>query len=283
MMTERAIACTGALALKPFYFEKVYMNLYSIEELCFVLYENAFMIDKDILDAKLVEWIERECKLPELARDLYSMLNQNVSASTFAGAILEYVGYYSKEETEKAESILKMNVSMNVFEKWKAKGDFLYENKHYPLALKEYEHVLKRAGDEEVELKAKVYNNMGVSYIALRLYESAEECFLNSYKLDNNQKAYEHYLISKRLRMPEDEYIKAVTEEENSYQLGVPIETKIRNAYDAFEDSDEAIMLKEVFELKKGKDASVYYQKIGEITEKLKSDYRDEVLEANAF
>lgn len=283
MMAERAIACTGALAANPFYFEKVYMNLYSIEELCYVLYENAFMIDKDILDIKLVDWIDKECKLPELSRELYSMLNQNVSASTFAGAILEYTGYYSKDEIDKTESILKLNVSMNVFEKWKSKGDFLFENKHYPLALKEYEHALRRMGEEDIELKSRIYNNMGVTYMALRLYESAEECFLNSYKLNNNEKAYEHYLISRRLRMPEDEYIKTITEEENSYKIGVPIETKIQNAYEAFEETDEANSLKEICELKSGVEATDYYRKLSDITKTLKRDYRDEVLEANAF
>ncbi len=283
MITERAIACTGELALKPFYFEKVYMNLYSIEELCYVLYENAFMIDKDIMDVKLVDWIDNELKLPELARDLYTMLHQNVSASTFAGTILEYVGYYTKEEIDKAESIFKMNVSMSVFEKWKSKGDFLYENKHYPLALKEYERALKKMGDEDLTLKSQIYNNMGVAYIALRLYESAENCFLSAYKIDGNEKAYEHYLISKRLRLPEDEYIKVIAEEENSYRIGVPIETKLQNIYDSFDESDEAISLNEVFELKNGAMASEYYSKLGEITERLKTDYREEVIESNVF
>lgn len=283
MITERAIACTGELATNPFYFEKVYMNLYSIEELCYVLYENAFMIDKDIMDVKLVDWIDNELKLPELARDLYTMLHQNVQASTFAGTILEYVGYYTKEEIDKAESIFKMNVSMSVFEKWKSKGDFLYENKHYPLALKEYEKALKKMGDEDNTLKSQIYNNMGVAYIALRLYESAEECFLTAYKLDGNEKAYEHYLISKRLRLPEDEYIRAISEEENSYKVGVPIETKMQNVYDGFDDSDEAALLREIFELKNGAMASEYYSKLGEITEKLKTDYREEVIERNVF
>lgn len=283
MMTERVLACEGALAKTPYYYDKIYMNLYSVEELCYVIFENAYMIDKDIMNTNLVDWIGQECQLQDLARDLYTMLNQNVAVSTFAGTILEYVGYYSQTDIEKCESILKMNVSMNVFEKWKAKGDFLYENRHFSLALKEYEHVLKKIGDEEIDLKSQIMNNMGVTYMALRLYESAEECFLEAYKLNQNKEAYEHYLISKRMRMPEDEYIRTVTSEQDSYIVGVPIESKLQEAFVKFEESDEALSYKELFESKNGVNATEYYSKMTNITEKLKADYRDEVLESNAL
>lgn len=282
-MNNRVILCTGEVAKTPYYFDKVYTNIYTIEELCYVLYENAFLIDKDILDKKLVEWIEKELKLQELARNLYSLINTNALPGAFVGTILEYSGYYTADEIEKVESILRMNVSMSVFEKWKAKGDFLFENRHYLLAIKEYEHVLSNVSDDETELISKVYNNMGVTYMAMYLYDSAIDCFKASYEVNNNDAAYRHLLVAQRLKLSEDEYIKLIADTEEAYRMSIPIEGELEGIKEEFEKSEKARKLRELFELKDQKDALTYYREITEITEGLKADYRDTTLEAGEF
>lgn len=282
-MMNRILVCTGEVAKEPFYFEKVYANLYTIEELCYVLYENAFLIDRDILSRDLAKWIETQCKLPELSRSLYQLINQNALPAAFVGSILEYVGYYSKDEIDKVESILRMNVSMNVFEKHKSKADFLYENKHYLLAIKEYEELLKILPEEEYELKSRVYNNMGVTYMSLYLYKSATECFKKAYNITNDELAYRHFLSAKRLELSEDEYIKLIADTEDAYRLSVPIEGALEMAKQEFDDSEAAVKMREIFALKDNRDAAVYYEEIARMTESLKTDYRDMVLEAEQF
>lgn len=280
MTGNRALMCTGEIAKKPFYLDKIYVNVYTIEELCYEIYENAFLIDKDFVSRPLAEWIDKECKLPELARDLYALVNQNALAVSFVGTILDYVGYYSHDEIEKVESILKLNVTMNVFEKWKAKADFLFENRHYLLAIREYEHVLENIGEDDLALRSKIYNNMGVTYMALYLFESALECFKKAYEIDNNETAYKHLLKAKRLQLSEDEYIRFIAEEEEAYRMSIPIESEYEQVKAEFEESDKARHMRELFELKDQKDAALYYEEMSRMTEQLKADYRDIVLEA---
>lgn len=282
-MTNRLIACVGSIAEKPFYFEKVYANIYSIEELCYVLYENAFLIDKDILDVKLVEWIDTQCKLHDLATNLYTLINTNGLPASFVGTILEYVGLYTKDEIEKAESILKMNVTMNVFEKWKAKADFLYENRHFLLAIKEYKRVLSEVNEDDFEIISKVYNNMGVTYMALYLYDSAIECFKKAFEISNDKTAYKHYLAAMRLKLTEDEYIRLVADEEDAYKMSVSLETEFEECKARFEESDIANRLKETFALKDSDSQSLYYEELTRLTESLKNDYRDIALEAETM
>jgi len=279
-MTNQIYVCVGEIAKKPYYFEKVYANVYSIEELCYVLYENAFLVDREILNRELIDWIEMECKLPELARNLHELVNRNAMPSAFVGAIMEYTGFYSRDEIARVESILKMNVTMNVFEKWKAKADFLYENRHFLLALKEYEHLLNTLEEDEMDLRSKVYNNMGVTYMSLYLFDSAIECFKKAYEINNDSTAYKHYLTAKRIQLPEDEYIKLISEEEDAYRLSVPLEGEIQAVKEAFEETSQAVHMKELFELKDRKEASLYYEEITRMTENLKADYRDIALEA---
>ena len=278
-MTNRVLTTVGKVASTPFYFEKVYVNIYTMEELCYVLYENAFLIDKDILNRSLVEWIDKECGLTDLARNLYMMVNTNALPGAFVGTILEYVGYYNADEIEKVESILKMNVSMNVFEKWKAKADFLYENKHYYLALKEYERVLSSIEDDDTELISRIYNNMGVTCMALCLYDSAVEYFKKAYGINNDATAFKHLLAAERLRLPENAYIKLIADSDDAYRMSIPIEGELEELKAEFDSSDKAANLKSLFELKDKKDAAVYYDEISAITGELKEEYRDIALE----
>lgn len=281
MSKQRVLVSVGDVAVNPYYFERICTELYSIEELCYVLHENAFMIDKDIMTKELVDWIETECHLSDLAHDLYVLVNQSAQVSTFVGTILDYVGYYDREETEKTENILRMNVSMNVFEKWKAKADFLYENGHFLLALKEYDHVLGSISDEEFELKSRIYNNMGVTYMAILLYASAEDCFMKAYEIDNNETAYKHYLTAKRLELTDEAYVKLIAENDDAYKTSLTVESELLKAEEDFEASGYAELLKQEFAKKKEPGNRDYYDYIDKISEKIKSDYRESLLEGD--
>lgn len=277
---NRCLTCVGEIAAVPYFFEKTCNNIYTIEELNYLLYENAFLIEKDILDRRLVEWIDTQCKLHDLAKNLYALINTNALPASFVGEILEYTGYYSKDEIEKAESIIRLNVTMSVFEKWKAKADFYYESGRFHLALKEYEHVLSNVGEDEPDLRSKVFNNMGVTYMSLYLFDSAAMCFKVAYELNNDETAYKHYLTAKRMQITEEEYIKLISEEEDSYRVSISIESELEEIKRDFDTTERAVKLKELFKLKDGENTALYYEEIAAITEKLKGDYRDMALEA---
>ncbi|MCR4729194.1 MAG: hypothetical protein K5796_11200 [Lachnospiraceae bacterium] len=280
-MTPQVLACVGKQAEKPYYFEKIYTNIYSVEELCYALYENAFLIDNDIVSKDLADWIYKECGLTDLAAGLYPLVNQNAQAVSFVGTILEYTGYYGRDEIEKAESILRMNISMSVFEKWKAKADFLLENRHYILACKEYERVLAALSEDETELKSKIYNNMGVAYMALYLTDKAAECFKTAYAIDNNETAYKHYLAAMRLKLSDDEYIKLIASEDEAYKMSIRLESEFEEIKKGFENTERAKSMQALMELKDSGNASLYYEEIGRMAERLKADYRDVVLEGD--
>ena len=276
-------ACTGKAAKTPYYFEKAHVNVYSIEELCYVIYEDAFLIDSDILSRELVNWIDKECGLTELSGELYSLINRNAIPQTFVRTILDYVGFYSKDEIKKVESILNLNVSMNVFEKWKAKADFLTENRHFLLAVKEYEKLLSGLPEGEVDLKSRIYNNLGVTYMHLYLSDAAIDCFKKAYELNNDWDAYKNRLAALRLTLSDDEYIRIVSEEENSYRINDTLESEFERVKAEFDESPEALNLKEIFALKDSKDANLYYEKVTNLTESIKADYRDITLEAEGY
>lgn len=169
---------------------------------------------------------------------------------------------------------------MNVFEKWKAKADFLVENRHYHLAVNEYEKLLKNLPENEVALISNVYNNIGVAYMALYIYDSAKEYFLKAYELNNNEQALKHFLILSRLSLSDDEYVRLASETEERYKMSMIVESEIHEAQILYEESDIKNKLLDTFALKNDKNVKLYYDAIGKIADKLKDEYRDIILDS---
>ena len=63
----RISICVGDYAKTPYCIPGLEINVRSMEELCYCMRENAYMLDLSLLDDGLVRWIEQECGLKELA------------------------------------------------------------------------------------------------------------------------------------------------------------------------------------------------------------------------
>ena len=62
--------CQTPRARHPYYIESIDINIWSIEELCYYMRENVYLIDEAILGKKLCDWIEKELHLKKLAETL---------------------------------------------------------------------------------------------------------------------------------------------------------------------------------------------------------------------
>ena len=68
---SRVVLCIGKRAEIPYCVPVTGMNIYSVEELCYFFAENAFLLDGSIVNRQLVDWLEEQCELTELAELLY--------------------------------------------------------------------------------------------------------------------------------------------------------------------------------------------------------------------
>ena len=85
----RISICVGDYAKTPYCIPGLEINVRSMEELCYCMRENAYMLDLSLLDDGLVRWIEQECGLKELAGALHPLIHRKGSLSSFAVMILE--------------------------------------------------------------------------------------------------------------------------------------------------------------------------------------------------
>ena len=125
------ILCQGKRARFPYYIENISTNIYTLEELCYYLNHNIYLLDETILNEGLCRWILEELGLRKLYDKLYRMLDEKVPAGTFILPIFKEIHYLTMEEFR------ELNVRVQKLEqeppllRQKIKGDYLMENGKY--------------------------------------------------------------------------------------------------------------------------------------------------------
>ena len=277
---SQVILGTGIYAETPYYMEKFYVNLYSVEELCYLLVEKAELLDQDVMQRELVRWLDEQCGLNQLAHTLYSLLNQNGSTVAFAGTILEYVNLYPPEVVSRTEQIIRNNEGLNPYERGKAKADYTLQNGKCFTALKQYYSLLAQIPDTDSILRARILHNIGVAYAKLFLFGHAADRFLEAYETDGNMESLEMYLAAHRMQCEDKDYLDYIARHPEYHDVSLKVERQMNRVYGQFEGTDENRMLftLQVFK-EEGSSTSEgdarYYQEIEKLTTGLKEAYRD--------
>lgn len=272
-MSSRVILGTGRRAVRPYYVEKFYVNLYSVEELCFLLVDRAELLDGEFMGRELVRWLEEQCGLRDLARRLETLLSRKCSAAAFAGEILSYVAIYPEEVIRQTEDALRGSESLGPYEKLAAKADHLLREKRYLPALQQYQGLLLMLPEAEKNLRGRLCHNMGTACAGLFLYREAADCYRRAYEADGKREGLVLCLAALRMGQRERDYINYIGEHPEYHALSLEVERLMKRAEGSFEGSEENRMLVTCRMMKEEAGAS-YDEEIGKLVDGLKTQYR---------
>ena len=192
------ILCQTKRAKLPYFIENISTNVYSIEELCYYLYHNLYLIDQTIMNEGLCSWIQEELELPALAAKLRSKISKFASAEDIVYPVFKEINYLTYEELKELNVCLqKMNEETPAMRE-KQKADALMENEMYVHAIQVYQNLLETEDLEEIRegMTEKVYHNLGCAYSYLFQMEKAVECFRRAYEGSRSREALETYLTA---------------------------------------------------------------------------------------
>ncbi|WP_029232431.1 hypothetical protein [Butyrivibrio sp. VCB2006] len=271
----KPILCVGTYAKKPYHIDKIGRNVYCIEELCYLIVQNAFLLDEDSFDKELFDWIAAECSLDRLADDLRKMYSKKCSIASMAGTILDYVGYNSKKEVDKTEEILRASAGMDDYKKRLSRADFLMNNGRYSMAFKEYEYLLNNTPEVDRKLRARIEHNEGVMYAKLFLFERAEKMFMQAFEHGRDRESYIQYLAAIRMRLSKRDYVAFIADNEDAYEASLELEKRMNEAEDLYSASDDKHTLGTISVYKAESKMHEYYEQVGKQTEALKLEYRN--------
>lgn len=281
----RVSLCVGDYATTPYYISGLEIRVGCMEELCFCLRENAFLLDLSLLDEKLVDWIEGECGVKELAKELYPLVRKQGSLSAFVTLILEYVGLYDSATIREVEKMLKEGAGLSGIEKRKKQVDYLVQKKKYTTAVRLYDDLLSKWQEETKrgadmpsgKVKAEILHNKGVALTCMMEYGAAAECFYESNEVEPNEESYQAYLAAKRIELDENEYLSFVADRPESYEQSLKLEKEIEWLSENFGEQETGIRLAQLREWRNGEDKQKYYSELERILQGLRDRYRSSV------
>lgn len=266
----------GTYGTMPFWLHKTKKGIYSMEELCYYLYENVYLLDRDLMTEELIDWIQEQCSMEALAKKLRELLHFGGSLSAFVSVVLEDCYYKSPEEIKRLGTVLKENENLSVYERKKNRADYLLKEKKYVLAVKEYGRLLLEIGGRDKLFESRILHNMACAYGKLFLFEMAAKCFREAYDRTGEKDELTGFLFCKRMEMEKKEYVAFTSSEENYYEAALLLEQKMEPLEKAWMESDEKKRLDEIKNCREK--AGAYRQAMAELLEQWKEEYLDKVL-----
>ena len=278
----RVSVCVGDYAKTPYCIPGLEMNVYCLEELCYCLKENAFLLDLSLMNGGLLHWIDQECGQKELTRALYPLVHRQGSLSAFVGMVLNYTGLYNETETREVEQVLKQGAGLSRIEKRKSQVDYLVKKKKYMAAIREYDNLIAKWRELEnkeeplpaVSCLSAILHNKGVALAGLMLYDRAAECFLAAYETDQDLDCYRDYLAAKRMTLSEEEYVGFAAERAENYGHTLELEKDLEQLLEEWEQQPEYLLLYNRRERRNGVDRQSYYAEGDRMIQTLKDSYR---------
>ena len=263
------ILCRSKYAQKPYYIGNMGININSLEELCYYIYHNIYLVGQDLIDEGLIGYIERDLEEPELARQLTFLNHQNAGFAELVTTILRYVDFYSDEEIEALSETIDLLDRQNALERLKSRADSFLENRRYNSAIRNYEMIVYGKHDSTLSMDfyGNVWHNMGVAYARMFSYKEAASCFESAYSMNENeaskQAAVAAFVLSDRY-VPEEG-------DEEQYVASKEIETLRAHV----EEERAYQPVREAFELRAEGKLTEYHDAIDRLIENWKLDYKN--------
>ena len=274
-MATQLYLCLGTLSPTPYFLSGLGVNIYSMDELCYYLCANAYILDNDLIDVRLCDHMRDNLGMPELAAKLRKMIKEGKTLGEMVTTILIDTHYCNDEEIAKIKQILVDNASLSFAAKRKVRGDNLLCANKYPRAIEEYQYVLSvLSKEEEPELYSSILHNVGCAYSMMFLLDKAGEYFKQAYEIDSSRDSLVMYLICLRLSARKEDYDRIVVK--NGYDERVALEAVriMSSGREAKIDTPYGDAMKEILELHDAGKVSEFYRALDATLEDWKLEYR---------
>lgn len=267
------ILCSGNYAKTPYYIAEEDLHLYSVEELCYYLYKNAFMLQEDFFGDALLSWISQELGLSQWA----DALKEHRGKEDVLFHSIEYLflmtGYFGREECEKVHRILQDGSRLSVQERKKLRADAYCKRQRYVMAIAEYEEILKTCSKEDVKLRARLYHNMGVCLAGMFVFDRAADCFKKAFHAYPNTESYVQLLAALKLGCSQTEYLSYLAEHPESYEDSLEVEARLKR----MEQDWDNLAMPDVVDRLVEEEQVTHYEAVSRLLRQAKEEYTNMV------
>ena len=268
--------CNQPIAAMPYYIEGISWNVYSLEELCYYIENNTYLLEKDFMTEELCTWIGKEVKNLTLAEQLRDIMHMDGRLSEFVLTLLVECGYCPKETIKEIVRIVQEMEEKSDFECNKVRADRLMDKEKYLSSIYEYKRLLdsNEAGEQSKELLGNIWHNLGTAYARLFLFQEAIHCYEKAYELNENPESVKECLMAYRCLRDDAGYELAAQKYQVSEELQKSYREEIIEASYAEEAVDFINKLEAIAIMNTGSQKKEYQKAISDIIFNWKEEYR---------
>ena len=192
--------CNEPIAAMPYYIEGISWTIYSLEDLCFYIENNPYLIDKDLMCEELCTWIGKELKYTKLSEHLQDILRMEGRLSDYVYEILNTCGYTPKQKITSILMVLREMEEKSDFERNKLRADRLMEKERYLGSIFEYKRLLESSDSQNQDgvILGNIWHNLGTAYARLFLFKEAASCYEKAYGLNRNGESLKECIFAYR-------------------------------------------------------------------------------------
>ena len=275
----KVILCEARQAVVPYTFVNTKVEVYSYEELCFYIYNNAVLLNPEQFQGRLVQWIKTELGMEGLAGKLMELLVGDSSFIEILVAILSAGSYYETAEIRQFIDKQELVTLLPAEEKTKLRADSFLMYKRVLKAISLYDGILRQ--EETIEDKkflGDVYHNKGVALAKNMELAKAKLCFLEAYERNKKKPSLEAYIMIRLLEAP----VETVQSEAETFGMEEPDWARARMLLeDAVEDSRNTAVYsryeKALYNKNHG-DYEAFNQRVDMLLNQWKEEFREQVV-----
>ena len=241
------ILCHDRHAAHPYEIARIHCRIFTIEELCYYLCNNLYLIDYTIMNEQLCSWLEDELGMTSLAESLRDVLRLHGSVEKFVLTILKASRIYREPEMIRIQNVLEHLKNQKDIERQKYKGDNLLESGEVEEAILVYQAILNQEKDETVDDKfyGKIYAGLGAAYGRLFLYQESAKMYDRAYQICGDETLLKPYLYASYKYLSLEEYHILITKHEDYMRINAEMRREIDDVKNGLQvEPDEDLLEK---------------------------------------
>jgi tetratricopeptide (TPR) repeat protein len=197
----KLILCSGVRTKRPYIFLSSGIRIYSIEELCYYIYNHVYLIEEEMFTDSLFDWIGNDLMLEERVAKLKVLKEQKADLKTIVTVVLCSSDYYTESEIKALIRILDKIIDMPLIKRYFIRANEFLKDGQFFDALNEYRHMLclEEASELTPEEYGDVLHNMAVATAHIKGLEEATELFGQAYERNHREESLRQFLYAFKL------------------------------------------------------------------------------------
>lgn len=270
------ILCTKKTDI-PYRISDANLNIYSIEELAYYLYNNAYFVDESFFSEELISYIEDKLNLKKIAQRLRYAIGQKIDFYELVMIIITGAKYYSENEIRGFEKELKSIGTKSMLERMKARAEMLYKNGKLSSAMQVYDNILSNRTykKQSEEFYSDVYFGRARIHCRMFYFKEAIEELNEAYRLNNTLEILKSLIYAKLLYEKTFGIEADFTDElENNSEIVFSCKQELKDLETQLLNGSEYERLSKIFIYDGKRNLDDYYEGIQNILDNWKEEYK---------